>query len=89
MLKSGLRILIRAREVPFWYPQNSQKHPFWAFLGAPKMALVLKSGLRILIRAPQVPFWYPPKRPVSGPHIAQRVKKYPYMLRYTERIRLM
>ena len=23
----------------FRYPQNSQKHPFWAFLGAPKMAL--------------------------------------------------
>ena len=27
VLKNGLSILIRAPEVPFWYPKNSQKHP--------------------------------------------------------------
>ena len=39
VLKSGLRILIRAPEVPFLVPP---KRPFWVFLailGVPKMAL--------------------------------------------------
>ena len=38
-LKSGLRILIRAPQVPFLVPP---KRPFWVFLailGVPKMAL--------------------------------------------------
>ena len=42
VLKSGLRILIRAPQMPFWYPP---KRPKWVILGGfgyfgvPKMAL--------------------------------------------------
>ena len=44
----------------FRYPQNSQKHPFWAFWGVPKMAL----------RVPESKFWdhfYRPKPPPKPP----------------------
>ena len=43
VLKSGLRILIRAPEVPFSVPPKSQNVPFWAFWGLPKMVLGAKS----------------------------------------------
>ena len=37
--KVVLEFWFRHPKCHFRYPQNSRKHPFWAFLGAPKMAL--------------------------------------------------
>ena len=56
VLKSGLRILIRAPQVPFSVPQNGQKSLFRGPKWFPKClnegfrgVFILKSGLRILI----------------------------------------
>ena len=39
MLKSGLRILIQAPEVPFLVPPKKPKWPIFGVLGVPKMAV--------------------------------------------------
>ena len=39
VLKSGLRILIRAPQLPFLVPPKRQKWAILVFLGVPKMAL--------------------------------------------------
>ena len=52
VLKSGLRILIRAPEVPFSVPQNSQTHPKWPILGVLGGTKNGTSGARIKILRP-------------------------------------
>ena len=39
VLKSGLRIFIRAPQVPFSVPPKKPKWPIFGVLGVPKMAL--------------------------------------------------
>ena len=59
-MKSGLRILIRAPEVPFSVPPKYQKPPFWGVLGGPKKGTW---GAQIKILRPIFDTNTPPKTP--------------------------
>ena len=60
VLKSGLRILIRAPQVPFLVPP---KRPFWVFLailGVPKRALGVQPGTAMcFLNFHTLVFWTP------------------------------
>ena len=71
VLKSGLRILIWAPQVPFSIPPKRPKWVFLAILGVPKMALF---GARIKILRPLFNTNIPLKPPFShfGNHFGPR-----------------